>query len=564
MLLIYKLIGENDYKNPIYTIIKNRDINADTFFNLNSSVINHYSLLNNMDKGINCLLKHIELKNNIFIQVDSDCDGYLSSAILINYLNQAFPGTKVKWRLHDKKDHGASLETIPEDTHLLIIPDAGSNQYALHQELKERGIDTLVLDHHECEKESNAAIIINNQLSNEYQNKRLSGVGIVYKFCKALDDKLGLDLADSFLDLVAIGNIGDVIDLREPETRYYVKKGLKQIKNPLIKEIVGRQSFFLDGNINIHFTAFSIVPFINAAIRYATMEEKTDMMKALLGSQESVYYPRKKIYEPIVKSVARRISNTKNRQKKSLEKPVNVLIEQLIKENKTNDKVIVLDVSDELKSSFTGLVATQLAKKFKRPVMLGRKTKEGKFGGSARGYEKSGIKDFKQLLTETGLFNFCEGHANAFGFEIEAEYFENLSTQLNSIIEADVLLEDVHEVDFIIPAADMDATLIKSIHKYRDDWGSTVEEPLIAIEGIQINNTDVRVYKNRTSTFVINVGEYKLTKPYYKGDFDELFDNGDETFYLDVVGKCKVNKYENKSAPAVEIVDIEVTDSFLF
>lgn len=139
-----------------------------------------------------------------------------------------------------------------------------------------------------------------------------------------------------------------------------------------------------------------------------------------------------------------------------------------------------------------------------------------------------------------------------------------MSTQLNSIIEADVLLEDVYEVDFIVPAADMDATLIKSIHKYRDDWGSTVEEPLIAIEGIQINNTDVRVYKNRTSTFVINVGEYKLTKPYYKGDFDELFDNGDETFYLDVVGKCKVNKYENKSAPAVEIVDIEVTDSFLF
>lgn len=59
-----------------------------------------------MDKGINCLLKHIELKNNIFIQVDSDCDGYLSSAILINYLNQAFPGTKVKWRLHDKKIMG--------------------------------------------------------------------------------------------------------------------------------------------------------------------------------------------------------------------------------------------------------------------------------------------------------------------------------------------------------------------------------------------------------------------------------------------------------------------------
>lgn len=72
------------------------------------------------------------------------------------------------------------------------------------------------------------------------------------------------------------------------------KKGLKQIKNPLIQEIVDRQKFFLNGNINIHFTGFSIVPFINATIRYATMDEKIDMMKALLGSQESVYYSRKK------------------------------------------------------------------------------------------------------------------------------------------------------------------------------------------------------------------------------------------------------------------------------
>lgn len=560
----YKLIGENNYKEPISTIIKNRDFDSDLFFNLNESALNHYSLLNNMKKGIDCLIKHIELRNNIFIQVDSDCDGYLSSAILINYLNQAFPMLDVRWRLHEKKEHGASLETIPEDTHLLIIPDAGSNQYDLHEKLQERGIDTLILDHHECERESNAAIVINNQLSSKYQNKSFSGVGIVYKFCQALDDTLGIRLADDFLDLVAIGNIGDVMDLREPETRYYVKKGLKQIKNPLIQEIVDRQKFFLNGNINIHFTGFSIVPFINAAIRYATMDEKIDMMKALLGSQESVYYSRKKIYEPIVKSVARRIANTKNRQKKTLEKPISSLIDQIYVEKKINDKVVVLDVTGELEPSFTGLVATQLAKKFKRPVILGRKTKEGKFGGSARGYEKCGVENFKQVLTESGLFNFCEGHANAFGFEIEPEYIGSLNIQLNSLIDSEITLEDIHEVDFIIPAQDMSASIIKTIHKYRDEWGSTLKEPLLAVEGIQVNKSDIQVHKNRTSTFVIKTGEYKLIKPYYKGDFDEMFDNGDENFYINIVGKCKVNKYEDRLTPAVEIVDIEVTDSFLF
>lgn len=36
------------------------------------------------------LIKH--LNDKILIQVDPDADGYCSAAILINYLNQVFPG----------------------------------------------------------------------------------------------------------------------------------------------------------------------------------------------------------------------------------------------------------------------------------------------------------------------------------------------------------------------------------------------------------------------------------------------------------------------------------------
>ncbi len=48
------------------------------------------------------------------------------------------------------------------------------------------------------------AVIVNNQLS-DYPNKELSGVGVTYKFCKALDEWFGQDYADEFLDLVAVG-----------------------------------------------------------------------------------------------------------------------------------------------------------------------------------------------------------------------------------------------------------------------------------------------------------------------------------------------------------------------
>ena len=87
-----------------------------------------------------------------------------------------------------------------------------SNDYEKHKELKEKGIDIIVLDHHEAPKISEDAIIVNNQLC-EYPNKSLCGVGIVYKFLQALDEELWQSKADNYLDLVAIGEIGDSMDI---------------------------------------------------------------------------------------------------------------------------------------------------------------------------------------------------------------------------------------------------------------------------------------------------------------------------------------------------------------
>ena len=104
--------------------------------------------------------------------------------------------------------------------------------------LKDKGIDVLVIDHHEAEDGySQNAVVINNQLSENYPNKQLSGVGMVYKFCKALDGILGLDFADSYLDLVALGNISDMVSMKSEETRYFVKKGLNNVVNPFLKAL---------------------------------------------------------------------------------------------------------------------------------------------------------------------------------------------------------------------------------------------------------------------------------------------------------------------------------------
>ena len=174
------------------------------------------------------LIKHISQNDKIFIQIDSDCDGYTSAAALINYLNCLFPSftqNNIIYRIHQGKEHGIVLDTIPQDVKLVICPDAASNDYDEHAALKKAGIDVLVIDHHEADYISPDACIINNQLC-DYPTKSLSGVGMVYKFCSYIDELLNVDYADQFLDLVALGMVADMMDLRDFETKHLITRGL--------------------------------------------------------------------------------------------------------------------------------------------------------------------------------------------------------------------------------------------------------------------------------------------------------------------------------------------------
>lgn len=121
---------------------------------------------------------------------------------------------------------------------LILVPDAGSNDYSQHAELKSKNIDTIILDHHLADKISEDAIVINNQLS-DYPNKDFSGVGIVYQFCRYLDKLMNTDYANNYLDLVALGNCADMMSLTSIETKHLITKGFEpdNIHNPYIYEM---------------------------------------------------------------------------------------------------------------------------------------------------------------------------------------------------------------------------------------------------------------------------------------------------------------------------------------
>ena len=178
-----------DY-SAIEQVLVNRGIPANLislYLNLDNSVILDPYGLTNIECAAKRLLKAMINQEEIYVQVDSDCDGYTSAAVLINYLHCIFPSTvenKVRYGLHTKKHHGISVEDIPSGCTLVVAPDSSSNEADIHRTLKANGIDVLVLDHHHAELDAqDPAIIVNNQTC-DYDNKYLSGVGVVYKFCK--------------------------------------------------------------------------------------------------------------------------------------------------------------------------------------------------------------------------------------------------------------------------------------------------------------------------------------------------------------------------------------------
>lgn len=411
--------------SAVERVLTNRGIalaEIEHYLNTTDEDILNPSLIKNIKEGAQMLIKHIANDDDILIQIDSDCDGFTSAATLINYLNCLFPAfvqNHIYYRVHDGKQHGIILESIKDNIKLVIAPDSSSNQFEEHKILSEKNIDVLVIDHHEAEETSKYACIINNQLC-DYPTKSLSGVGMVYKFCSYLDDLLNTDYADQFLDLVALGLVADMVDLKDFETKHLINKGLKQIRNPYFRGMVDVQAFQLKDGITPFGVAFYIAPYINAVVRVGDKEEKLLLFESMLDFKGYEQIPSTKRgckgqYETRAEQACRTSTNVKNRQTKTRDKYL-INIEKLIEENdllKNKLLVIQLDSNFGTDKNLTGLVANQLMSKYQRPVLLLNKIVDENnkitWEGSGRGYEKSKFKNFREFLKESNLVMYAEG-----------------------------------------------------------------------------------------------------------------------------------------------------------
>jgi single-stranded-DNA-specific exonuclease len=560
----------NSEYSLIEQIFHNRNIpieNIDGFLNPSIGCILNPYLLDNIETAAELLLKHLKRNSKIFIQVDSDCDGYTSSSILLNWL-YAFDKNiyqNIEFRIHTGKQHGLLEETIQylkdNDFNLVIIPDAGSNQTDIHKLLLEINVDCIILDHHESDSLTSSAIIVNPQLDS-YPNKNLSGAGVVYKFCKVLDDKQGVNYADKFLDLVALGMIADMMDTTELETRRLILTGLNNINNGFFKALIEKQAYSMKNEATPTTIGFYIAPLINAVVRAGTEEEKSLIFNALLDSNAGIKIKSTKRgakendTEYIIENACRLISNIKSRQNKLRDASVEAIEAKIESDGLNLNKIIVI-INERLEDkNLSGLIANKLLGKYRKPIFILKETEEGLLQGSARGYEKSELQDFKSFVNGSQLCEYAEGHANAFGVGIKKDNLADFIIFSNEALK-DISFDNRYLVDYICDINYLRESDVEQIFSLRNLWGRKFEEPLFCIKNIKLKAEDITLLSaNKNPTLKISYKNFSFLKfGFSQDEYQKLLPHGEGRTHIEVVGRFQLNEWNGNYYPQILIED---------
>lgn len=590
---------EDDYLARILNQAGIEDIYE--FLHVNKSHTHDPFLLKNIKVGVDLL--HSNLNKTIFIKRDPDVDGFTSAAYLNGFISDIAPGTKIIIGGSYQKEHGLKISDIEKycnELSLIIIPDAGSGKESvnIYKEIREKyNIPILVIDHHEiCEETMNYATVINCK-DGEYPNNTLSGVGVVHKFCLAYAAKYNINpkVCEYYLDLVSLGMIADSMDMRNLETRYYALEGLKEenIHNLLIKELAIKNEDEMKLGFTLNNIGWVIAPKINGVIRYGKKEEQDDLFRAMCGEKDDrEYQPRRKSkndpkppveIHSLQKTMARVCTNVKQRQDKDVRLYMNELDKEIVNKKLDKNSVIIIDATEIVdKKTVTGLVANKLAEKYYRPIVILRAKDDKTFGGSGRNYDKGIVKDFRNFLNETEVFE-CEGHPSAFGVAIKKEDLPIAVERCNQKLKLNDLVT-IHQVDYEVKADQLTSQTVLKVANSYEIWGKGVPEPSFVITNIVIPAKDIIGYGDNKGFIRFTYNGVDYVKKYCcKGEWEEMtlrdrnvLGENKKTLSLTVIGNFVLNEWEGQRFPQVKIKffesneyiqenkKVDIDDDFLF
>ena len=396
---------------------------------------------------------------------DYDVDGVTSTAILTEVF------TSLGWRcsqyLPHRRDEGYGLSQAGVEnclarhpTALLLAVDCGSTAVDPIGWLNSRGVDVLVLDHHQISDPPPPALALVNPLrAPEASIAPFCSAGLAFKLAHALvkhGREAGLAGFDTYnlkplLDLVALGTVADLVPL-VGENRILVHAGLERLDGTsrvglqALKRVARTRS-----PMGVYEVGFQLGPRLNAAGRLETAE---DALRLLLCDRED---------EAL--SLAT-VLDQQNRERQDVEKLIAQEAGDRVRQrfDPANDYVIIEgDASWHI--GVVGIIASRVLREFHRPTLIlgGDGTVWRGSGRSVPGFDlAAALRDCSDLLEKHG------GHAMAAGLSIDPARLAAFRQRLNDLARQRLLpqhLQPEVRIDAEVPLRSLSLPVVSDLRR---------------------------------------------------------------------------------------------------
>jgi len=405
-------------------------------------------LLPNMHAAVARLLLAHERAESLVIFGDYDVDGVTSTTLLLEVLRRL--GWSADAYLPNRLDEGYGLSRDGAENclkkfpvKLLLAVDCGSTAVETIAWLKARGVEVIVLDHHQVSQPAPAAVaLVNPQLAGKIRNsefeiqnfQELCSAGLAFKLAHALVKRgreTGLPGAAEFdlkplLDLVALGTIADLVPLTG-ENRILVAAGLEGLNTTQRPGLVALKEVAQSPEkLGTHDVGYQLAPRLNASGRLETAEASLHLLLAETLAEAL----------PLAQNL-----DAQNRERQTIERRITEAVAGAVRAKFDARKDFVI-VEGELlwHIGVVGIVASRVLSEFYRPtIILGGDA--GNWRGSGRsiaGFDlAAALRECDDLLLRHG------GHAMAAGLSLAPDKVDLLRARLNELVKRALKPEDL-------------------------------------------------------------------------------------------------------------------------
>lgn len=508
-------------------------------------------LLNDMEKGVNRILRAIDDREKITIYGDYDVDGTTATALLMLGLKRI--GAEIDFYIpHRMIDgYGISLNTLDQlkesGTSLIISVDCGVNAIEEVEAINGLGMEIVITDHHNPKDIlPNAYAIINpKRKDSTYPFSHLAGVGVAHKLLMAIYSRLGIATPENilkYMDLVAVGTIADIVPLID-ENRVFASIGLQHL---IEKKNLGLNALFTIANLNQKVLdttdiVFGIAPRINAAGRMGSAALAVEL---LLSTDEEKGYELAEVIE-------RQNSLRQQEDQKTFTQACDIIEKKYKDLDRTPSMVIS---SDDWHQGVIGIVASKLVEKYYRPVIM-ISFKDGFGCGSGRSVADFDL--FEALKhTDHNLHSFG-GHKYAVGLTIYQEYLDRFENELARYVADNLRLEQIKPpllIDQEIELYDINEGLMHWIERFAP-FGPDNQRPVLVTRGVVVASYPYNVGRNHMKLKVIKDGVSLDLIGYNLGEYMPLVK---KNCIIDIAYTLEYNRFGNKATIQGKLRDLQI------